>query len=98
MALPGGQAGLEPHASGEPGSVPAVVFDHVVEFNDVLPLFVLLAALKGLFLEGGVGPSSPEQQSHHKALGLGSGHEWPHFTYEKTVAQRGRAVFLTNTE
>lgn len=39
------------------GSVPAVVFDHVVEFNDVLPLFVLLAALKGLFLERGERPS-----------------------------------------
>lgn len=50
MALPGGQAGLEPHASGSGGSVPAVVFNHVVEFNDVLPLFVLLAALKGLFI------------------------------------------------
>ena len=37
----------------EQGSVPAVVFDHVVEFNDVLPLFVLLAALEGLFLKGG---------------------------------------------
>lgn len=52
MAPPGGQAGLEPHAS-EQGSVPAVVFDHVVEFNNVLPLFVLLAALEGLFLKGG---------------------------------------------
>lgn len=34
----------------EQGLVPAVVFDHVVEFNDVLPLFVLLAALEGLFI------------------------------------------------
>jgi hypothetical protein len=42
----------------EQRSVPAVVFDHVVEFNDVLPLFVLLAALKGLLLKGGEGPSS----------------------------------------
>lgn len=41
-------------------SVPAVVFDHVVEFNDVLPLFVFLAALKGLFLKGGWGLSSLE--------------------------------------
>lgn len=31
-------------------SIPAVVFDHVVEFNDVLPLFVLLAALESLFI------------------------------------------------
>lgn len=43
------------------GSVPAVVFDHVVEFNDVLPLFVLLAALEGLFLKGGESLSSLEQ-------------------------------------
>lgn len=41
------------HMRQEQGSVPAVVFDHVVEFNDVLPLFVLLAALEGLFLKGG---------------------------------------------
>lgn len=34
----------------EQRSVPAVVFDHVVELNDVLPLFVLLAALEGLFI------------------------------------------------
>lgn len=51
MAPPGGQAGLKPHASGA-RSIPAVVFDHVVEFNDVLPLFVFLAALKGLLLKG----------------------------------------------
>lgn len=51
MAPPGGQSGLKPHASGA-RSVPAVVFDHVVEFNDVLPLFVFLAALKGLLLKG----------------------------------------------
>lgn len=38
------------HMRQEQGSVPAVVFDHVVEFNDVLPLFVLLAALKGLLI------------------------------------------------
>lgn len=44
MAPPGGQARMR--------SVPAVVFDHVVEFNDVLPLFVFLAALKGLLLKG----------------------------------------------
>lgn len=50
MAPPGGQAGLEPHAARARGSVPAVVFDHVVKFNDVLPLFVLLAALEGLFI------------------------------------------------
>ena len=41
------------HMRQEQGSVPAVVFDQVVEFNDVLPLFVLLAALEGLFLKGG---------------------------------------------
>lgn len=40
----------EANASGA-RSVPAVVFDHVVEFNDVLPLFVFLAALKGLLLK-----------------------------------------------
>lgn len=51
VAPPGGQARLKPHASGA-RSVPAVVFDHVVEFNDVLPLFVFLAALKGLLLKG----------------------------------------------
>lgn len=45
----------------EQGSVPAIVFDHVVEFNDVLPLFVLLAALEGLFLKGGERLSSLEQ-------------------------------------
>lgn len=45
----------------EQRSVPAVVFDHVVELNDVLPLFVLLAALEGLFLKGGERPSSREQ-------------------------------------
>ena len=50
MAPPGGQARVKPHASGV-RSVPAVVFDHVVEFNDVLPLFVFLAALKGLLLK-----------------------------------------------
>lgn len=50
MAPPGGQARVKPHASGA-RSVPAVVFDHVVEFNDVLPLFVFLAALKGLLLK-----------------------------------------------
>lgn len=49
MAPPGGQARLKPHASGA-RSVPAVVFDHVVEFNDVLPLLVFLAALKGLLI------------------------------------------------
>lgn len=54
-----GRAGATCGKSG--GSVPAVVFDHVVEFNDVLPLFVLLAALEGLFLKGGERPSSLEQ-------------------------------------
>lgn len=32
-------------------SVPAVILDHVVEFNDVFPLFVFLAGLKGLLLQ-----------------------------------------------
>lgn len=49
------------HMQQEWGSVPAVVFDHVVEFNDVLPLFVLLAALEGLFLKGGERLSFLEQ-------------------------------------
>lgn len=61
MAPPGGQAGLEPHAARARGSVPAVVFDHVVKFNDVLPLFVLLAALEGLFLKGGKRLTTLEQ-------------------------------------
>lgn len=72
----------------EQGSVPAIVFDHVVEFNDVLPLFVLLAALEGLFLKGGERLSSPEQGPYPQGQGLGHGYDWPHFIYEKTVTQR----------
>lgn len=34
-------------------SVPAVVFDHVSQLDDELALFVLLAALKGMFLGKG---------------------------------------------
>lgn len=34
-------------------SVPAVVLDHVVEFNDVFPFLVFLACLKSLFLQKG---------------------------------------------
>lgn len=63
MAPPGGQARLKPHASGA-RSVPAVVFDHVVEFNDVLPLFVFLAALKGLLLKGEKAPSHRQYFYH----------------------------------
>lgn len=33
-------------------SVPAVVLDHVGQLNDELALFILLTALKGMFLEG----------------------------------------------
>lgn len=54
------------HMHQEQGSVPAIVFDHVVEFNDVLPLFVLLAALEGLFLKGGERLSSLELGPYQK--------------------------------
>lgn len=33
-------------------SVPAVVLDHVGQLDDELALFILLTALKGMFLEG----------------------------------------------
>lgn len=36
-------------------SFPAVILDHVGEFDDELPLLVLLTALKGVFLAGGQG-------------------------------------------
>lgn len=36
-------------------SVPAVVLDHVGQLDDELALFILLTALKGMFLERGVG-------------------------------------------
>lgn len=66
----------------EQGSVPAVVFDHVVEFNDVLPLFVLLAALKGLLLKRagkrGLVPSSLGKRFAIDT-GLGNGSDWPPF-------------------
>lgn len=64
----------------EQGSVPAVVFDHVVEFDDVLPLFVLLAALEGLFLNRGERTSSLEQGLYQKGSGLSRSYAWPHFT------------------
>lgn len=38
------------HMRGAKESIPAVVFNHMVEFNDVLPFFVLLAALKSLLI------------------------------------------------
>lgn len=69
MAPPGGQARLKPHASGA-RSVPAVVFDHVVEFNDVLPLLVFLAALKGLLLKGERGLPVTDQTSTMRQWGL----------------------------
>lgn len=69
MAPPGGQARLKPHASGA-RSVPAVVFDHVVEFNDVLPLFVFLAALKGLLLKGEKGLPVTDKTFTTKQWGL----------------------------
>lgn len=74
------------------GSVPAVVFDHVVEFNDVLPLFVLLAALEGLFLKGGERPSSLEQGPSQQAQRLGHGYDGPYFISEETVSQRSQAI------
>lgn len=63
------------HRRQEPGSVPAIVFDHVVEFNDVLPLFVLLAALEGLFLKGGERLSCLELGPYQKEQGLGNGYD-----------------------
>lgn len=69
MAPPGGQARLKPHAPGA-RSVPAVVFDHVVEFNDVLPLLVFLAALKGLLLKGERGLPVTDQTFTTRQWGL----------------------------
>lgn len=31
-------------------SIPAIVLDHVCQFNDVFAFFILLAALKGMFI------------------------------------------------
>jgi len=30
--------------------LPAIVFNHMCQFNDVFPLFILLAQLKGMFI------------------------------------------------
>lgn len=38
-----------------PGSVPAIVLDHVGQLNDELALFILLTALEGVLLEGVAG-------------------------------------------
>ena len=71
------------HRRQEPGSVPAIVFDHVVEFNDVLPLFVLLAALEGLFIfpaQSGLAvfavdvSDSMEARQQHPLLGWPAAH------------------------
>lgn len=80
------------HMRQEWGSVPAVVFDHVVEFNDVLPLFVLLAALEGLFLKGGESLSSLEKGPHQQGQRLGHGYDWPYFLSEEAVTQRSQAI------
>lgn len=85
------------HMRQEQGSVPAVVFDHVVEFNDVLPLFVLLAALEGLFLKRGEKTSSLEQRLYQKGSGLGSRYDWPPFTYNET-GQRSPTTWPQDTE
>lgn len=55
------------HMRGAKESIPAVVFNHMVEFNDVLPFFVLLAALKSLLLKRGESPS-PLQELYLKGL------------------------------
>lgn len=96
MAPPGGQARLKPHAAGA-RSVPAVVFDHVVEFNDVFPLFVLLAALKGLLLEGEKGLPGTDNTFTTRQWGFGNEYHWSWFIYEKQktknpVAQRSSAA------
>lgn len=86
------------HMRQEQGSVPAVVFDHVVEFNDVLPLFVLLAALESLFLKREERTSSLEQGLYQKGSGLSRRYAWPHFTYHGAVMQRSQTTWSQDTE